>query len=59
MMNNVGSVVLDESLISQIDSSIPQEHQEKDDDNTSIIIENKLCSYFEAIEKRFTKIETI
>ena len=34
----------------QIDSPTPQEHQEKDDDNTSIIIKNKHSSYFKATD---------
>ena len=52
-----GSVILKESLTSWIDS--PQEHQERYDDNLSIVIENKLRTFFEATEKRFTKYRTI
>ena len=54
---NFGFVILKESLTSWIDS--PQEQQERYDDNLSIVIENKLRTYFEAIEKRFTKYSTI
>ena len=54
---NVSSVINEVSLTSQIDSPTPQEHQERDNDNTSIIVENKLRSYFEATEKWFTKFE--
>ena len=54
---HANSVILEESLISQLESSTPPEHQRIDDDNISTIIENKVCSYFESTEKRFMKIE--
>ena len=54
---NFGFVILKESLTSWIDS--PQEQQKRYDDNLSIVIENKLRTYFEAIEKWFTKYSTI
>ena len=54
---HVSSVFLEESLISQLESSTLPEHQKTDDDNISTIIENKFLSYFESIEKRFMKIE--
>ena len=54
---HVSTVFLEKSLISQLESSTLPEHQKRDDDNISSIIENKLCLYFESIEKRFIKIE--
>ena len=54
---HVSTVFLEKSLISQLESSTRPEHQKRDDDNISSIIENKLCLYFESIEKRFIKIE--
>ena len=54
---HVSTVFLEKSLISQLESSTLPEHQKRDDANISTIIENKLCLYFESIEKRFIKIE--
>ena len=54
---NVSSVIIEVSLTSQIECPTPQEHQERDNDNKSIIVENKLRSYFEATEKWFTKLK--
>ena len=51
------TVFLEESLTSQLESSTLPEHQKRDDDNISIIIEIKLRSYFESIEKCLMKIE--
>ena len=45
------------SLTSQTESTILDEHEERDDDNISIIIENKLHAYFEATERWSTQIE--
>ena len=39
---NVDSFSLEENLTTQIDSPTPQEHQQRDDNNISIITENKL-----------------
>ena len=54
---HVSTVFLEESLTSQLGSSTLPEHQKRNDDNISTIIEDKLRSYFESIEKRFIKIE--
>ena len=54
---HISTVFLEESLTSQLESSNPPEHQNRDDDNISTIIENKLHLYFESTEKRFMKIE--
>ena len=51
------SVFLEESLTSQLESLTRLEHQKRNDDNISTIIENKLRLYFESIEKCFMKIE--
>ena len=51
------SVFLEESLTSQLESLTLLEHQKRNDDNISTIIENKLRLYFESIEKCFMKIE--
>ena len=53
----VSTVFLEESLTSQLEISVPPEHQKRDGDDISTIIENKLRSYFESIGKRFMKIE--
>ena len=39
---NVDSFSLEESLTTQIDSTTPQEHQQRGDNNVSVITENKL-----------------
>ena len=54
---HVSTVFLEEILTSQLESLTLPEHQKRDDDNISTITEDKLCSYFESIEKRFIKIE--
>ena len=54
---HVSTVSLEESLTFQLGSSTLPEHQKRDDDNISTIIEDKLRSYFESTEKRFIKIE--
>ena len=54
---HISTVFLEESLTSQLESSNPPEHQNRDDDNISTIIENKLHLYFESTEKHFMKIE--
>ena len=54
---HVSIVFLEESLTSQLESLTLPELQKRDDDNISTITENKLCSYFESIEKRFIKTE--
>ena len=46
---HVSTVFLEESLISQLGSSTLPEHQKRDDDNISTIIEDKLRSLFESI----------
>ena len=51
------TVFLEESLTSQLESSTLPEHQKIDDDNISTIIEIKLRSYFESLEKCLMKIE--
>ena len=51
------TVFLEESLTSQLESSTLPEHQKRDDDNISTIIEIKLRSYFESIEECLMKIE--
>ena len=43
---NVDKVIFKESLSSQTESAILQEHRERDDDYISIIIENKLYTNF-------------
>ena len=43
---NIGSVIFEEGLTPQIDSRTPQKHQERDDDNISIIIDNKFNRFF-------------
>ena len=48
---HISTVFLEESLTSQLESSNPPEHQNRDDDNISTIIENKLHLYFESTEK--------
>ena len=45
------------NLTSEIHSSAPQEHQKRENDDISVIIENKIHSYFNVIEKQFMKIE--
>lgn len=37
----------------------PEKHLERDTDNISFLIENKLRSYLKALEKWFTKIVDI
>ena len=54
---HVSTVFLEESLTSQLGISTFPEHQKRDDDNFSTIIEDKLRSYFESIEERLIKIE--
>ena len=54
---HVSTVFLEESLTSHLESSTLPEHQKRGDDIISTIIEDKLRSYFESIEKRFMKIE--
>ena len=54
---HVSTVSLEQSLIAQLGSSALPEHQKRDHDNISAITEDKLCSFFESIEKRFIKIE--
>ena len=55
--NEHSTVFLEECLTSQLEILNLPEHQKRDDDSISTIIENKLRSYFESIEKRFMKIE--
>ena len=54
---HVSTDSLEESLTSQFGSSTLPEHQKRDDDNILTIIEDKLRSFFESIEKHFIKIE--
>ena len=45
-MSKILAVIFEESLTPQIDSLTPQKHQERDDDNISIIIDNKFNRFF-------------
>ena len=54
---HVSTVFIEESVTSQLEGSTFPECQKRDAYNASTIIENKLRSYFESIERRFMKIE--